>query len=193
VRLAPPISPTRPKSRCAPLPPIVSEHFIDYLVNPMGPPPHQDGDYNQEQGHEDDPVARKCVKDDASVLKKLIQSRRPGHTNEVEVTLKNFYNYNYVGQISVGNPPQVFNTIFDSGSTNFWTLSTLAGSPRVCNNVNNAFNPKLSTSYSPTNLACEVVFGSGSLQGFFAKDDVTIGVHGMGPDGVIRDKIVVKN
>ncbi len=57
-----------------------------------------------QEDHEEDLVAKKCIKDDASVLKKLIQSRRPGHTNEVEVTLKNFYNYNYVGQISVGNP-----------------------------------------------------------------------------------------
>jgi len=97
-----------------------------------------------------------------------------------------------VGSISVGNPPQTFNTIFDSGSTNFWTLSTLARSARSCNGVNNAFDPKKSSSYNPTNLACEVVFGSGSLQGFFAKDDVTIGVPGMGPDGVIHDKIVVK-
>ena len=63
---------------------------------------------------------------DSMQMRKLAQSTRPGHQDEVEVNLKNFFNYNYVGTIQVGNPPQSFNTIFDSGSTNFWTLSTYA-------------------------------------------------------------------
>lgn len=75
-------------------------------------------------------------------MRKLAQASRAGHQDEVEVNLNNFFNYNYVGTIQVGNPPQIFNTIFDSGSTNFWTLSTYANSPRVGNGINNAFCPE---------------------------------------------------
>ena len=77
---------------------------------------------------------------DDAVFKQLVQSTRPGKIDEVEIGLKNFYNYNYVGKISVGNPPQIFNTIFDSGSTNFWVLSKMCDSKRTNNGVNTAFN-----------------------------------------------------
>jgi hypothetical protein len=42
-------------------------------------------------------------------------------------------------------------------------------------------------------LACEVIFGSGSLQGFFANDEVSLGIPHMGPDGVVHNKLTVKN
>ncbi len=130
---------------------------------------------------------------DSMLMRKLAQASRAGHQDEVEVNLNNFSNYNYVGTIQVGNPPQMFNTIFDSGSTNFWTLSTYANSPRVGNGINNAYCPEKSCSYSPTNLACEVIFGSGSLQGFFANDDVSLGIPHKGPDGVLHNRLTVKN
>lgn len=89
-------------------------------------------------------------------LKKLIQAKRDGHDDEVEVNLQNYYNYNYVGTIKVGNPPQVFNTIFDSGSTNFWVFSKLCEGERLYSGTNNAYDPDRSSTYKPTNLACEV-------------------------------------
>lgn len=51
------------------------------------------------------------------------------------------------------------------------------------NGQNNAFDPDLSSTYEPTNLGCEVEFGSGSVRGFFAKDDVAIGAAHMDPNG----------
>lgn len=68
--------------------------------------------------------------------------------------LNNIYNYNYIGTIQVGSPPQTFNTIFDTGSTNFWVLSTLCEGDRKNNGVNNAFNPNVSSTYEETNLGC---------------------------------------
>lgn len=89
-------------------------------------------------------------------VKALAQLKRDGRNDEVEVALHNYYNYNYVGTISVGNPPQDFNTIFDTGSTNFWVLSTLCEGDRIHNGINNAYNPDLSSTYSPSDLFCEV-------------------------------------
>ena len=93
----------------------------------------------------------------------------------MDVDLKNYYNYNYVGTIYVGNPPQKVRCIFDTGSTNQWVLSSLCAGKRIANGVNMVFTPDQSSSYHPTNLACEVEFGSGSLKGFFAHDDIRIG------------------
>ena len=43
------------------------------------------------------------------------------------------------------------------------------------------FEPNKSSSYKPTNVGVEIVFGSGPLRGFFAYDDVRLGE--LGDDG----------
>lgn len=40
------------------------------------------------------------------------------HKYEAEVELKNMYNYNYIGVLEIGNPPQRIRAIFDTGSAN---------------------------------------------------------------------------
>ncbi len=107
--------------------------------------------------------------------------------------MTNYYNYNYVGEICIGSPPQCFNTIFDTGSTNFWCLSTHCNNGRAHNGVNNAFDPELSSSYEPTNTYCEVMFGSGGLKGFFAWDDVRVGARHKASNGEIHTVIDVKH
>jgi len=47
-----------------------------------------------------------------------------GSLEQVEVGLKNYYNFNYVGTVYVGNPPQLVRAIFDTGSTNLWVISS---------------------------------------------------------------------
>jgi phytepsin len=93
----------------------------------------------------------------------------------VDVQLKNYYNYNYVGTLYVGNPPQKVRAIFDSGSTNQWVLTSLCEGERICNGINMFYDPSKSSTYEPTETFCEIEFGSGSLQGFFAFDDVRVG------------------
>jgi len=38
--------------------------------------------------------------------------------NSADIFLTNYYNYNYVGKVRVGNPPQELRAIFDTGSSN---------------------------------------------------------------------------
>lgn len=41
-----------------------------------------------------------------------------------EIPLVNIENYNYIGTVYIGNPPQPTRGIFDTGSSNFWALSS---------------------------------------------------------------------
>lgn len=58
------------------------------------------------------------------------EDRVDANEEEVDVKLKNYYNFNYVGTIYVGNPPQELRAIFDSGSANLWVISNTCNSKR---------------------------------------------------------------
>lgn len=89
--------------------------------------------------------------------------------------LKNYYNYNYVGTLMVGNPPQKIRAIFDTGSTNQWVLSSLCESDGCLNGDNMVYDPTMSDTFIPTDVGVEIEFGSGPLEGFFGFDDFWVG------------------
>jgi gastricsin len=66
------------------------------------------------------------------------------------MNLKNYYNYNYVGTIQVGTPPQEVRVIWDTGSTNSWILSSYCDSVRCHDGTNEVFNPEYSTTFVGT-------------------------------------------
>lgn len=91
------------------------------------------------------------------------------------MTLKNYYNYNYVGTILIGTPPRKVRAIFDTGSTNQWVLSSMCDSVGCKNGDNYVYDPQASSTFIPTDIGVEIEFGSGPLEGFFGFDDVWVG------------------
>ena len=62
-------------------------------------------------------------------------------TKWADVALTNNYNYDYIGTLMFGNPPQPIRACFDTGSANAWILSSQCTSERCQPHSNNlAFN-----------------------------------------------------
>jgi len=111
-------------------------------------------------------------------VSRVAQSLR-GSTPDVKKgeseSIKDYANAQYYGSISLGNPPQSFQVIFDTGSSNLWV-------PKVgCSHCGNPFFGKkskydheTSQSYEEDGGDFEIMYGSGSVNGFFSKDSVTL-------------------
>uniref|UniRef100_A0A7S1D1S6 Peptidase A1 domain-containing protein n=1 Tax=Cyclophora tenuis TaxID=216820 RepID=A0A7S1D1S6_CYCTE len=110
------------------------------------------------------------AKEDARALRGSDQKLQ----SESEV-IKDYANAQYYGAISIGNPPQSFEVIFDTGSSNLWV-------PKVgCTHCGNPFfgkkskyNHEKSQTYKEDGADFEIMYGSGSVSGFFSVDSVTL-------------------
>lgn len=93
--------------------------------------------------------------------------------------LKDYSNSQYYGTVTVGTPPQSFQVIFDTGSSNLWV-------PKVgCEHCGFDFIMKkskydhdASTSYAEDGADFEIMYGSGSVSGFWSYDTVALGDSG---------------
>jgi hypothetical protein len=89
--------------------------------------------------------------------------------------IKDYANAQYFGAVSIGSPPQSFQVIFDTGSSNLWV-------PKVgCSHCGNPFFGKKSkydhsssSTYGEDNGEFNIMYGSGSVSGFFSTDDVIL-------------------
>jgi cathepsin D len=92
-------------------------------------------------------------------------------SNPDPVPVHNFENAQYYGPISVGTPPQDFNVIFDTGSSNLWVPSVnckdCGSHPR--------YDATKSSTYKKNGTAFYIRYGSGPVSGTFDGDDVTVG------------------
>ncbi|KAG1704859.1 hypothetical protein DVH05_004888 [Phytophthora capsici] len=89
---------------------------------------------------------------------------------EKRVTLQNFGNVQYIGSVGFGNPPQYFDVVFDTGSSDTWIPGT------SCDNCgsHHQFNSQRSTTFLDTEEKFYDAYGSGSVSGTVVVDTVTI-------------------
>uniref|UniRef100_A0A6T6EBC8 Peptidase A1 domain-containing protein n=1 Tax=Craspedostauros australis TaxID=1486917 RepID=A0A6T6EBC8_9STRA len=105
--------------------------------------------------------------EDAEVLK-----LNDGPESEI---IKDYGNAQYYGSVSIGSPPQSFEVIFDTGSSNLWV-------PKVgCKHCGNPifgkkhkYDHSSSSTYEEDGKDFDIMYGSGSVSGYFSADDVTI-------------------
>jgi len=124
------------------------------------------------------PLAKKSVKGSSHWQ---YVATKYGATNELQtlirapgavgpVAISNFENAQYYGPISIGTPAQVFQVIYDTGSSNLWVPS---GTCAFC--LKKKYYSGQSSTYIANGTSFAIQYGSGSLTGFLSTDDVAIG------------------
>ena len=89
--------------------------------------------------------------------------------------IKDYGNAQYFGTVSIGSPPQSFQVIFDTGSSNLWVPKvgcTHCGIPFIAKK--HKYNHQGSSTYQEDGKDFEIMYGSGSVSGFFSADDVIL-------------------
>lgn len=97
--------------------------------------------------------------------------------------IKDYSNAQYFGTVEIGTPPQSFQVIFDTGSSNLWVPKvgcTHCGLPFISHK--SKYDDSKSSTYVADGADFNIQYGSGSVSGFFSRDDVTL-----------ADDIVIEN
>nr|NP_001272481.1 pregnancy-associated glycoprotein-1 precursor [Capra hircus]AAF05740.1 pregnancy-associated glycoprotein-1 [Capra hircus] len=87
--------------------------------------------------------------------------------------LRNIRDIFYVGNITIGTPPQEFQVIFDTGSSLLWVPSVSCKSS-TCS-TRRRFRHLLSSTFRSTNVNCRITYESGRIKGKVVHDTVRIG------------------
>jgi len=94
-----------------------------------------------------------------------------GEVGDDPVVIENYQDLSYYGPISVGTPPQKFQVIYDTGSSNLWVPST------SCKNCGKhaEYDSTKSSTYQKNGTKFYIQYGSGPVSGFESKDSVEVG------------------
>ncbi|KAJ1166652.1 hypothetical protein NDU88_007051 [Pleurodeles waltl] len=86
--------------------------------------------------------------------------------------LINYLDAEYYGVISIGTPPQKFNVIFDTGSSNLWVPSVYCSYPACISHPR--FEPKNSSTFRSTKEDLFIGYGTGFMIGVLGYDTVWV-------------------
>jgi cathepsin D len=115
-------------------------------------------------------------------------------SNAANEELTDYMNAQYYGPITIGTPPQKFNVVFDTGSSNLWVPCIGCPVPDVacrellnvytslCNQfghteLHKKFNCTASSTCNQTTAEFAIQYGSGSLEGHVDYDRVCVSLR----------------
>uniref|UniRef100_A0A4W2FC24 Pregnancy-associated glycoprotein 1-like n=1 Tax=Bos indicus x Bos taurus TaxID=30522 RepID=A0A4W2FC24_BOBOX len=87
--------------------------------------------------------------------------------------LRNIKDLVYMGNITIGTPPQEFQVVFDTASSDLWVPSDFCTSPACSTHVR--FRHLQSSTFRLTNKTFRITYGSGRMKGVVVHDTVRIG------------------
>ncbi|EFN51715.1 hypothetical protein CHLNCDRAFT_59800 [Chlorella variabilis] len=100
----------------------------------------------------------------------------PAAENDAEpVPITNFMDAQYYGEIGLGSPPQSFQVIFDTGSSNLWVPSSKCSYLSVACYLHSKYYAERSHTYKEDGREFAIQYGSGQLSGFLSQDTLSMG------------------
>uniref|UniRef100_A0A0K8U723 Lysosomal aspartic protease n=1 Tax=Bactrocera latifrons TaxID=174628 RepID=A0A0K8U723_BACLA len=119
------------------------------------------------------PNKRRSIKNYSTNLA-VLRSKYNSNFVATSEQLSNYLDDQYYGPITIGTPPQNFNVLFDTGSSNLW----VPGAPCAVNDTacstHNTYNSSASSTYQPNGQSFAIQYGTGNLTGYLAEDTVNV-------------------
>jgi len=81
----------------------------------------------------------------------------------------------YYGPITIGDPPQTFQVLFDTGSSNLWVPSSKCPIWQLSCDLHTKYYSAQSRTYKANGTSFSIQYGSGAAEGFISNDQVNIG------------------
>jgi len=88
--------------------------------------------------------------------------------------LTNHLNTEYTGVISLGTPPQDFEVVFDTGSSDLWVYSSKCSWKEIACWLHHSFKGSKSSTYYPSDIPFTISYVSGSMSGVLSADKLSI-------------------
>lgn len=127
---------------------------------------------------------KQTIADRISSLRSFLNSKSSDQLDKqaLKVHLNDVSDIQYIGEVGVGTPAQMFRVVFDTGSRNLWINSARCIS-YACS-THRSFDEKKSSSFVSIDMESEVQFGTGSIGGDFGSDVFHLGALSV-PEQVI--------
>jgi hypothetical protein len=85
-----------------------------------------------------------------------------------KVTINDFDNAQFYGEVDIGTPAQKFNVVYDTGSANLWVPNKKFG-------LHPVYDHSKSSTYKPNGTVFKIEYGSGPVSGYQSNEMVNIG------------------
>jgi hypothetical protein len=120
------------------------------------------------------PLQRKHSLSEA-VKRKQLTKRTLEYLKDVKgdpISINNFMDMQFFGPVSVGTPAQVFQVVYDTGSSNLWVPSAQCG---LSCYLKPRYNSNASSTYVANGTIFSILYGSGPVNGFISQETVVVG------------------